>query len=645
MSANIRLRMLVLFTLLVSPLFVFSQHKHIQKDHKPTELSARDSAWLYKHYNKKEVYIPMRDGKKLFTAIYQPRAAGMHPILFNRTPYSVAPYGEKKYKNFWKTHYMTYFKENYIVVLQDVRGKFMSEGDFEDVRPYDPHLAGKETDEASDTYDAIEWLIKNVKNNNGKVGMWGISYPGFYATMGALSAHPALKAVSPQAPVTEWFIGDDFHHNGAFMEMDAFNFYSGFGKPRRNLTTSFLSGFQYNTKNNYQFYLNNGTLKNLAALMGDSIKFWKELYDHPNYDNWWKARNTRNFAQHIPDHIATLVVGGLFDAEDCFGAWNLYKAIEEKAHNNNKLVMGPWSHGGWARGSGEYLGNVRFGGKNSEWYQQHIEVPFFNYYLLGKGSIDNVKEANIFFTGINKWKTFSKWPPENKENQNVYLEADGSLSRSAPQANDRYGYQKYVSDPAKPVPYAEGIHMGRTAEYMTDDQRFAARRPDVLVYQSEPLQHDLTVAGPVVADLYTAISTTDADFVVKLVDVFPDNFSYNDTIDGPGNGKNYTMGGYQMLVRGEIMRGRYRNSFTRPEAFNPGQITEVKYTLPDVAHVFKKGHRMMVQVQSSWFPLADRNPQQFVDIYHCDESDFCPAQVKIYSSEEHPSKIVLPVLR
>lgn len=601
---------------------------------------------MYRNYTKREVYIPMRDGTRLFTAIYEPRQKKgkneQHPILINRTPYGIPPYGEKNYKVFWRTPYMAYFKKKYIYVAQDVRGRYMSEGEFMDVRPYNEDRTG--IDESTDTYDAVDWLVKNVKNNNGRVGIFGISYPGFYATMGALCGHPAVKAASPQAPVTEWFLGDDFHHNGAFMEMDGFNFYSSFGKPRPAPTTSGAAGFQFTIKDNYEFYLEQGPLRNLAALMGDSIKFWRDLYNHPNYDDWWKTRNTRSHVQHIPDGTATLVVGGLFDAEDCYGAWNLYKAIEHKAHNNNKLVMGPWSHGGWARGTGEYLGNVRFGMKNSPWYMQHIELPYFEYYLEGKGDISKIKEANIFFTGVNEWKTFNVWPPANMQDRNIYLQNDGGLSWTKPEENDDNGYNQYTSDPSHPVPYTEDVHFRRTAEYMTDDQRFAARRPDVLTFSTGVLKQDLKLAGPVVADLFTSISTTDADFVVKLIDVFPDDFTYYDSVDGKGNGKDYPMGGYQMLVRGEIMRGRYRNSFEFPEAFIPGHITEVEYKLPDVAHVFKKGHRLMIQIQSSWFPLADRNPQQFVNIYKCGADDFVSSRIRVYSSYEHPSHIILPVI-
>jgi len=605
-----------------------------------------DSIYVMEHYTKTESSIPMRDGEKLYTAVYAPKdyKKEKHPILINRTPYSIAPYGSA-FRPFWYTYWMNYLKEGYIIVLQDVRGRYMSEGEFEDVRPYIEHKNKKETDEASDTYDTIDWLLKNVKGNNGKVGVFGISYPGFYSTEAALCGHPALKAVSPQAPVTDWFMGDDFHHNGAFMEMDAFNFYNFFGKPRRKPTTINATEFTYPNKDNYKFYLDAGTLQNIARLIGDSVKFWKEIYDHPNYDDFWKSRNTRNYVDHIPGHTATLVVGGLFDAEDCFGAWNLYKAIEKAKVNNNKLVMGPWFHGGWSRSAGDYMGNVRFGSKTAEWYQQHIEIPYFDYYLLGKGDINKIKEANIFFSGANEWRTFDTWPPKEVTNEPLYLKMDGSLSYIAPQTPDAKSYKQYTSDPTHPVPYTEDVHFKRTREYMTDDQRFASRRPDVLTYQTDTLTNDVTLAGPVIADLYTAISTTDADFVVKIIDVFPDNFTYDETIYGKGNGKDYPMGGYEMLVRGEVMRGRYRQSFTTPEAFIPNKVTEVKYKMPDVAHTFKKGHRIMVQIQSSWFPLVDRNPQQFVDIYTCTEADFIPSNVQIFSGREHASNIILPVLR
>ena len=608
----------------------------------------QDSAWIRDNYTKKEITIPMRDGVKLFTAVYMPKdMSEKHPILMNRTPYSCSPYGENNWRGFWNGHWKYYLRENYIIVIQDVRGRWMSEGEFVDVRPFiKDKKTNNDIDEASDTYDAIDWLVKNLPNNNGNVGVFGISYPGFYSTMAAASGHPALKAVSPQAPVTEWFIGDDFHHNGAFFQMDGFSFYSGFGKPRPKPTTIGPSGFDFKIKDNYKFYLETGTLKNLAVLMGDSIKFWKDLYAHPNYDEWWKARNARNAMVNIKP--AMLVVGGLFDAEDCFGAWNLYRAIEKQNPGiHNKLVMGPWSHGQWSSRDGSRMGNIQFGSNTSIWYQNNIEIPFFNYYLKGKGDDPKLAEATIFFSGENNWKNFNQWPPANTTNQPIYLQANGKLSWN--KSTDKKSSSEYISDPAHPVPYTEDVHFDRTAAYMDDDQRFASRRTDVLTFQTDVLNEDLTLAGPVVADLMVSITGTDADFVVKLIDVFPDDFQYsgssmNPPLGGRGAGT-YPMGGYQMLVRGEIMRGKYRNSFENPVPFTPNKIEKVKFDLPDVAHTFRKGHQLMIQIQSSWFPLADRNPQKFVNIYEAEITDFQKATIRIHHDAVNSSSIILPVLK
>ena len=615
------MRCLFAFLLIIFPTFVFSQS---------------DSAWFANNYTKMERMISMRDGKKLFTAIYLPKDnSEKHPILITRTPYGSGPYGEEKYREYWHGHYMNYIKENYIIVAQDVRGKYMSEGEYMDVRPFNKNKKeSTDIDEASDTYDTVDWLIKNLENNTGKVGIIGISYPGFYATEGALSNHPAVVAVSPQAPVTDWFIGDDFHHNGAFLLMDAYVFYiqRGFGTPRPEPTTnSYDKGYQPKTKDTYKFFLETGALPNFTKLTGDSVAFWKELMSHPNRDEFWMKRNARVGLFDVKP--AMLVVGGLFDAEDCFGAWNTYKATEKQSpKTDNRLVMGPWSHGQWGAHNANSLGNVQFGANTSKWYQDSIEIPFFNYHLKGKGSVDNLKDATIFFSGENTWKRFDKWPPAAKT-KTLYLQQSGRLAWKRPAS----GSTSYVSDPAKPVPYIEDISAERTATYMTDDQRFAAMRPDVLVFQTDVLDEDVTVAGPLVADLFVSMTGTDADFVVKLIDVFPDDFSYSE------NDK-YVMSGYQMLVRGEVFRGKFRNSFSKPEPFVPGKVTEVKYELPDIAHTFKKGHRIMVQVQSSWFPLVDRNPQKFVDIYHAKDSDFQKSTIKLYHDASHASGIVLPVL-
>jgi putative CocE/NonD family hydrolase len=620
-------------------LLIFSEHAVAQSN-------SQDSLWVMENYTKKEQYITMRDGVRLFTSMYIPKdKSEKHPIILFRSPYSCAPYGENKFMtSLWNRYWKYYARGNYIFVMQDVRGRWMSEGDFVDVRPFIKNKkTDKDIDEASDTYDAIDWMVKNVEGNNGNVGVMGISYPGFYSTMAAASNHPALKAVSPQAPVTDWFIGDDFHHNGAFMQMDGFSFYSSFGKPRPKPTTIGSAGFNFPVKDNYKFYLEAGTLKKLGQLMGDSIKFWKDMYAHPDYDDWWKARDARIAMHDIKP--AMLVVGGLFDAEDCFGAWNLYKAIEKQSPTtNNKIVMGPWYHGQWSSLDGTQLGNIKFGSNTALVYQNNIELRFFDYYLKGKGD-PNLAEATIFFSGANEWKNLPQWPPAETKPTNIYFGTGGTLSWTAPSAGNSAA--EYISDPAHPVPYTEDIHSSRTREYMTDDQRFASRRPDVLTFQTGALDEDLTLAGPVIANLKVNISGTDADFVVKLIDVFPDNFSYPGDINQPGRsvGGNYPMGGYQMLVRGEIMRGKYRNSFSKPEPFKPGKTETVKFALPDVAHTFKKGHRLMIQVQSSWFPLADRNPQKFVNIYECDESDFQKATIRILTNAANSSSIELPVLK
>ena len=614
------------------------------------QVNLQDSAWIRDNYYKKEVYIPMRDGVKLFTSIYLPKDTSVkHPILMSRTPYSCAPYGNgpDDFADYALGYYRYYFREGYIIVKQDVRGRWMSEGQFMDIRPYNPNKkSNTDVDEASDSYDAIDWLVKNLPYNNGKVGVSGISYPGFYSTMAAASGHPALKAVSPQAPVTDWFRGDDFHHNGAFFVMDAFAFYVGsqFGRPHPRPRSTDTSNFNYFSKDNYEFYLETGALKNFLPYAGDTIAFWKDLYEHPNEDDWWKARNARVAMHDVKP--AMLVVGGLFDAEDCFGAWNLYKAIvSQSPQTNTHLVMGPWYHGQWASNDGTHLGNIEFGSNTSFWYQNQIEIPFFNYYLKGKGSSPNLHAATIFFSGENQWKQFDHWPPKGVNDEPIYLQSNGKLSWTKP--NQKNSFSEYISDPAHPVPYAEEVHFNRTREYMTDDQRFASRRPDVLTFQTEVFDHDIVLAGPVIADLRVSISSTDADFVVKLIDVFPDTLSYNkvDIYDEKDPVRKYPLGGYEMLVHAEIFRGKFRNSYEKPEAFNPNTITTVHYALPDVAHVFKRGHRLMIQIQSSWFPLVDRNPQQFLNIYTCDDKDFQKAAIHIFHDSENPSAIILPVLR
>ncbi|MEO6405415.1 MAG: CocE/NonD family hydrolase [Ferruginibacter sp.] len=609
-----------------------------------------DSIWVRNNYTKKEVYITMRDGIRLFTAVYIPKGiAEKHPILMTRTPYSCEPYGENNFEYFWYSYQKAYLKEGYIMVRQDVRGRWMSEGQFVNVRPFNANKKGKETDEASDTYDTVDWLVKNIENNNGSVGVFGISYPGYFSNMAAASNHPALKAVSPQAPVTNWFIGDDFHHNGAFFQMDAFGFYASqgfaFGVPHPRPVSVAATSVGFPIHDNYKFFLDAGTLKNLTKYTGDTIAFWNDLMMHPDYDSWWKARDARNATKNLQP--AMLWVGGLFDAEDCWGAWNAYKAAEQNNPGKafNKIVEGPWYHGQWANFDGTHHGNIQFGTNTSSYYQQQYEIPFFNYFLKGKGDISKIAEANIYMTGADEWKSYAQWPPAAKQDMDMYLQQNGKLGWGKPAANS--SFSEYLSDPSKPVPYEEGVQFNRSRTYMSADQRFAARRPDVLVFETDSLTNDVTVTGNVIADIMTSISTTDADFVVKIIDVYPEYMGYNDVniYAETDPVSPYPMGGYQMLVRAEIFRGRYRNSYEHPTAFIPGKIEEVKFEFPSIAHRFKKGHRIMVQIQSSWFPLVDRNPQQFVDIYHADEKDFIKSNIKIYHDARHASKIILPVLK
>ncbi|MDX1741729.1 MAG: CocE/NonD family hydrolase, partial [Rhodothermales bacterium] len=539
------------------------------------------SEWLEDRLAKREVYILMRDSIRLFTSIYTPRdTTRTYPILLWRTPYNIEPGGVTAYSG--RLRILKHFvNEGYIFAFQDVRGRYMSEGTFEDVRPHNPRKTSNEDiDENSDTYDTIEYLVENADHNNGRVGILGISYPGFYATMSLPDAHPALKAASPQAPVTDWFIGDDFHHNGAFFLLDAFSFYSSFGRPRPEPTRQFQGRFDWPSEDNYDFFLDIGPIKNIGMhVLGDSIRFWQDLMSHPNYDDFWKARNPR---PHLTDvKPAVLTVGGWFDAEDLFGPLSVYEAIETQnpPTTDNRIIMGPWSHGQWASGDAENMGNVHWGTNTSSYYKD-VELSFFNHHLKSKGDL-KLAEATMFDTGAREWMEFAEWPPANTTTTALYFHRDGRLSLAPPTA--AVSYDEYWVDPMKPVPYTEDVHLRRTREYMTDDQRFASRRPDVMVYESEVLEEPITLTGPIMADLFVSTTGTDADYVVKLIDVFPDS------LEGyPENDKDVPMAGYQMLVRGEVLRGRFRNSFENPEPFIPDEVTSVRFDIPDVAHTFKK---------------------------------------------------------
>lgn len=596
---------------------------------------ARSMVTIKSNYSKKEELVEMRDGIKLFTSVYSPKdKSNNYPILIIRTPYNIEPEEDRYSSRLFNLSHL--LDEKYIVVFQDVRGRYMSEGAFEDVRPFNPNKKKNEIDENSDTYDTIDWLINNVENNNGSVGIFGISYPGFYSTMALPNAHPALKAVSPQAPVTNWFIGDDWHHNGAFMFMDAFTFYSRNGRPRPEPTRKRPSSFDFKNQDNYDFFKDIGPLKNVQRkYFGDTIQFWSDLMEHPNYDDFWKQRNVLPHLTNVKP--AVLVVGGWFDAEDLYGSLKTYEAIESQNKTvQNRLVMGPWYHGQWSRNNGAKLGNIHFDSNTSDYFKQ-LELEFFNYYLKNKGEM-NLAEASIFITGENQWREFDNWPPENSETRDLYLHGDENLSFTKPSMEE--SFDEYVVDPNRPVPYTEDVHLRRTREYLTDDQRFASRRPDVMVFQTDILEEDVTVVGPLKVSFHVSTTGTDADYVVKLVDVFPDEMK-----DYPTNNMNVPMGGYQMLVRGEVMRGKFRNSFENPEPFIPDQVTEVSFEIPDTAHKFKKGHRIMIQVQNSWFPLVDINPQTFVNIYKADEEDFIKATHRIYHDAQRPSKVSIRVLK
>jgi len=578
-------------------------------------------------YTKIERMIPMRDGVKLFTAIYIPKnTAGKYPILMVRTPYSCNPYGEDKYRNQLGPSSLFQNEEN-IYVYQDVRGRYMSEGKFEEMTPFIPgKKSKKDVDESSDTYDTIDWLLQNIQNNNGKVGMYGISYPGFYATAALPDAHPALKAVSPQAPVTDEFEGDDANHRGAFYLMDNYSFMNEFDHPRDSTWKSYPEFCKQEIINAYDYYLKMGPIKN-ANLMcfNNKSKIWNEYLQHDTKDQYWQARDIRQHLKNIKP--AVLVVGGWFDAEDLFGALKTYEAIEQKnSQNNNKLIMGPWTHGAWARANWSSFGTMDFKSNTSDYFKK-VEHDFFNFYLKGTGNYTGA-EATVFETGTNTWKEYNVWPPANAKEAAWTLGNNKALSLTG--ALSSTGYDQYISDPANPVPYMNTNRGDRNNEYMIADQRFASSRKDVLTYESPALKKDITLSGAITADLFISTSSTDADFVVKLIDVLPDTAP---------NENQKEVAGMQRLIRAEVLRGKFRNSFTKPEPFVPGKITEVKYQLNDIAHCFKKGHKIMVQIQSSWFPLVDRNPQKFMSIPTADEKDFQSATIQIYHDLKHPSAI------
>ncbi|MFW6124094.1 MAG: CocE/NonD family hydrolase [Acidobacteriota bacterium] len=589
------------------------------------------------NYSKAEYMIPMRDGVKLYTQVYSPMDKNQnYPILLFRTPYSIGYYGPDEFRPYLGPN-QTYAEERFIFVYQDVRGKYKSEGEFVVMRPYKKDKQSpQDTDESSDTFDTIEWLLKNIPNHNGRVGQWGISYPGFQTVMGMIDAHPALKASSPQASPSDMWIGDDFHHNGAFRLMYTFGWLAHHAQTKSEPTENRVSRFDYGTPDGYQFFLELGPISNVdKKYFHGRVPTWNDYMEHGDYDSYWKKQNMLPYLEDI-DH-AVLNVAGWFDAEDFYGPMSIYDTIEEKnPRNKSTLVVGPWLHGGWARMDGDELGNIRFHSKTGEYFREKVEMPFFNYHLKDKG-ISDLPEALVFVTGLNQWKSYQHWPPEETKEKNLYFHANEKLSFEPPSGKDNN--DSFISDPNKPVPYTAEIRTSQGHLWMVEDQRFAARRPDVLVYQTDILKEDVTVAGPLIASLYVSTTGTDADWVVKLIDVYP-----GDAPDNKPNPCGVRMGHFQMLVGADVFRGKYRNSYEQPEPFTPNEITKIEYDLRDKCHCFKKGHRIMVQIQSTWFPLIDRNPQKYVDIYHAQESDFQKATHRVYRSVKFPSHLTIRIL-
>ena len=596
-------------------------------------------SYFERHYEKAESMVPMRDGVRLFTQIYSPLdRSEPHPILLMRTPYGVAPYGDPFRFNTGPS--LFFAKENYILVFQDIRGRSMSEGTFQFMRPLLPEKkSASDVDESSDGFDTVEWLLKNIPNHNGKVGIWGISYPGFTATMAAIAAHPAVKAVSPQAPMGDLFLGDDGHHRGALYLNHFATFLYETMQPQEARAAFRPARFPYTTPDGYAFFLKIGPLKNLSEkILQRKNPVWNEMMAHETYDDYWKIHSVYPHLDAIKPAILT--VGGWYDAEDLLGTLKTYQAIEAKNPNlPSRLVMGPWVHGGWSMTNSlsEDRGVFPLRGTRA-YFQENVVLPFFNYYLKDKGAL-GLPEAVVFETGTDQWRSYGQWPPTNAKERKLFFTDGGRLSwDGTPRVTDD-DFDEYVSDPSKPVPYTLRTGARYNPDYFVEDQRFAASRPDVLVYTGEPLAEDLTIAGPIKAELYVSTTGTDADWVVKVIDVFPDNAP-----DQENNPMNIRMGGYQRLIRGDIIRGKFRDSFEKPEPFVPGKVTKVAFELPDVQHAFLKGHRIMVQVQSSWFPLFDRNPQTFCNIRAADEADFRKAAHRVYHTARHPSAITLRFL-
>jgi hypothetical protein len=605
-----------------------------------------DSLYTRDHYSKAEYMVPMRDGVKLYTIVYTPKdTSAAWPFMLDRTPYGIPPYPLNDYKRVLGPS-PEFDRDGYIFVYQDARGKFRSEGMFRVMNPYKPVKHGpQDVDESSDNYDTIDWLLSHIPHNNGRVGQWGISYPGWQTVMGLIAAHPALRASSPQSSPSDMFVGDDFHHNGAFRFMYTFNWLSGNARPRTAATTDRPAPFDYGTTDGYRFFLGTGTVARVNDLyFHDQVPTWNDFLQHPNYDAYWQDQNALKDLKGIKH--AVLNVTGWFDQEDFYGPMSIFYTIDkENPGNQSTLVVGPWNHGGWGSGGGDSLGAVKFGSSTGEYFRKEVQLPFFQRYLKDK-PVKALAKAIVFETGTNVWKTYDSWPPKTAVKRDLYLQADGKLSFSPPMATGA-AYDSYVDDPAHPVPFTQEKRVTQGFLWMVEDQWFASTRPDVLTYETEPLTQPVTIAGPVLAKMRVSTSGTDADFIVKLIDVFPTNageVAGGGRAGGRGGGGDQRMRDYQMLVGAEVFRAKYRHSYTKPEPMVPDQVTPLEWDLRDKYHTFQAGHRIMVQVQSSWFPLIDRNPHKFMDIYAAKPSDFQKATERVYHSASQPSHLELKVL-
>jgi hypothetical protein len=596
-------------------------------------------------YVRKNVMITMRDGVKLNTVIYSPKLTKEPvPILFTRTPYGA----DDDLPPSTSTYLKDMAKEGYIFVTQDIRGRYKSEGKFEMQRFMRDKNNPKSIDESTDTYDAIDWMIKNIPNNNGKVGMLGISYGGWTTMMGTIDPHPALKAASEQATPSDMWMGDDFHHNGAF------RLSYGFEYAYMEEATKEDAHFNFDQYDTYDWYLKLGPLSNVnEKYFKGKIPTWNDFVNHPDYDDFWK-KQSMSYRLESPT-VPNLHVAGWWDQEDFYGPLKAYEDLEKKdTKNMNYIVIGPWNHGGWARGEGSSLGKIKFGTNTGDQFRKQIQARWFAYHLKGKndpkqpegmnfsfkmGGDGKFPESTTFQTGSNQWVSYSSWPPAQAAKQNLYFHSQGKLSFNPPAENE--GFDSYLSDPMHPVPYrprpveATYSRGSRWYTWLLEDQRFVHNRPDVMSWETETLKEDVTVAGNLLANLFAATSGTDADWIVKLIDVYPEDYT-----------EDPAMSGYQLMIANDVFRGRYRNNFSKPEAVKSEEVNKYSIDLHAVNHVFKKGHKIMVQVQSSWFPIIDRNPQKFVpNIFEAKAEDFITATQKIHHSTQFPSHIQLSVIK